>query len=64
MPIRVTNRRGDSKVIKSGETRKLNHASSLKLKVRADGMEQSVRTSSHRLSVRLNSHDEICVDAC
>lgn len=63
MPVRVTNRAGDSKVIEPGETRKLSHSMSFKLRIRVDGMERSVRSSSHYLSVRLNRHGDIRVDA-
>lgn len=62
MLVRVTNRSGDSKVIKPGEHRRLSHASSFKLKIRVDGMERSVRSQSHRLSISLDDCDNICVD--
>ena len=63
LPVRVTNRGGDTKVIQPGQVRKLSHARSLRLKVRADGIERIVRTNSHRLSIRFGQDDAICIDA-
>lgn len=63
MPVRVTNRAGESKVIKPGQYRRLSHASSFKLKVCVDGEECSVKSRSHRLSINLDACDNICVTA-
>lgn len=61
--IRVSNSQGDTKVIRPGESRKLSHARSFKLKIRAPGLERDIKTRSHRVSVRLNTYETIAVES-